>query len=159
MSAALSPLHIKSALRVARPVTEVFEAIVDPVKMANYFLASGSGRMEEGKTVHWSFPEMEGAFPVNVKKVVQDKEVVFTWNDSDGSETTVIISLQPITSEVTFVVITEGEKEATGNGIRWLKSNTEGWANFLACLKAFLEYGINLRKGAFDPSQMPVQEV
>lgn len=28
--------------------------------------------------------------------------------------------------------------------------NTDGWANFLACLKAYLEYGINLRKGAFD---------
>jgi len=35
-------------------------------------------------------------------------------------------------------------------GINWLKSNTEGWANFLACLKAYLEYGINLRKGGFD---------
>jgi hypothetical protein len=28
--------------------------------------------------------------------------------------------------------------------------NTEGWANFLACMKAYLEYGIQLRKGAFD---------
>lgn len=27
--------------------------------------------------------------------------------------------------------------------------NTEGWANFLACLKAWMEYGINFRKGAF----------
>jgi hypothetical protein len=35
-------------------------------------------------------------------------------------------------------------------GINWLKGNTEGWANFLACLKAYLEYGINLRKGGFD---------
>ena len=35
-------------------------------------------------------------------------------------------------------------------GIKWLKGNTEGWANFLACLKAWLEYGIHLRKGAFD---------
>jgi hypothetical protein len=26
----------------------------------------------------------------------------------------------------------------------------EAKANFLACLKAWLEYGINLRKGAFD---------
>lgn len=34
--------------------------------------------------------------------------------------------------------------------IKWLGQNTEGWANFLACLKAYLEYGINLRKGAFD---------
>jgi hypothetical protein len=35
-------------------------------------------------------------------------------------------------------------------GIKWLQGNTAGWANFLACLKAYLEYGINLRKGAFD---------
>ncbi len=154
----LSPLQIKTALRVARPANEVFEAIVDPVLMANYFIASGSHRMEEGKTVQWSFPEMEGSFPVQVKKLVTDSEVVFTWNDTDGSETTVTITLQPVENSVTFVTVTEGEKEATENGIRWLKSNTEGWANFLACLKAFLEYGINLRKGAFDPSQMPVTE-
>ena len=35
-------------------------------------------------------------------------------------------------------------------GLAWLKGNTEGWANFLACLKAYVEHGINLRKGAFD---------
>ena len=154
----LSPLHIKTALRVAKPAPVVFEAIVDPAKMANYFIASGSNRMEEGKTVQWSFPEMEGSFPVQIKKVVPGQEVVFTWNDIDGSETTVTITLQPVSETITFITVTEGEKTATDDGIRWLKSNTEGWANFLACLKAYLEYGINLRKGAFDPSQMPVQE-
>jgi uncharacterized protein YndB with AHSA1/START domain len=158
MSQSLSPLQIKTALRVAKPVSVVFEAMVDPVQMSNYFISHGSNRMEEGKTVQWSFPEMEGSFPVQVKKVVDDKEIVFTWNDVDGSETTVTITLQPVSETVTFVTIKEGEKAATDDGIRWLKSNTEGWANFLACLKAFLEYGINLRKGAFDPSQMPVQE-
>lgn len=151
----LSPLQIKTALRVAKPAPVVFEAIVDPAQMTNYFIASGSSRMEEGQTVQWSFPEMEGSFPVQVKKVVVNREVVFTWNDTDRSETTVTITLQPVDESVTFVTVTEGEKEATDDGIRWLKSNTEGWANFLACLKAFLEYGINLRKGAFDPSQMP----
>jgi len=35
-------------------------------------------------------------------------------------------------------------------GIQWFGGNTEGWANFLACLKAYLEFGINLRKGGFD---------
>jgi uncharacterized protein YndB with AHSA1/START domain len=158
MSHSLSPLQIKTALRVAKPAPVVFEAIVDPAQMANYFIANGSNRMEEGKTVQWSFPEMEGAFPVQVKKVVQGQEIVFAWNDVDGSETTVTILLQPVSETVTFVTVTEGEKAATEDGIRWLKNNTEGWANFLACLKAFLEYGINLRKGAFDPSQMPVQE-
>ncbi|RRN77607.1 ATPase, partial [Pseudoxanthomonas sp. SGD-10] len=50
----------------------------------------------------------------------------------------------------TVVTVTEKEMPNNPEGINWLKGNTEGWANFLACLKAFTEYGINLRKGAFD---------
>ncbi len=50
----------------------------------------------------------------------------------------------------TLVTVTEKEMENNEAGIKWLKGNTEGWANFLACLKAYLEFGINLRKGAFD---------
>ncbi len=40
--------------------------------------------------------------------------------------------------------------EANEMGLQWFGGNTEGWANFLACLKAYLEFGINLRKGGFD---------
>jgi hypothetical protein len=40
--------------------------------------------------------------------------------------------------------------ENSAAGIKWLQGNRGGWANFLACLKAWMEYGINLRKGAFD---------
>ena len=58
----------------------------------------------------------------------------------------------------TYVVITEKSRANDEAGISWLKGNTEGWANFLACLKAYLEYAINLRKGAFDLSQMPKVE-
>jgi hypothetical protein len=48
------------------------------------------------------------------------------------------------------VTVTEKSRNNDEAGILWLRRNTEGWANFLACLKAWLEYGINLRKGAFD---------
>jgi len=40
--------------------------------------------------------------------------------------------------------------EKTDAGIKQMMQQTEGWANFLACLKASLEYNINLRNGAFD---------
>lgn len=151
-----SPLQIKTGLRVAKPPADVFEAIIDPQKMCNYFISKGSGRMEEGATVEWGFPEMEATFPVTVLEVEKNKRVSFTWSDIDGAPTLVEIRLQPVDETTTFVTVTEGEKSADENGIRWLKSNTEGWANFLACLKAYMEFGINLRKGAFDPSQMPV---
>ncbi|HBC77101.1 MAG TPA: hypothetical protein DEO60_09770 [Bacteroidales bacterium] len=50
----------------------------------------------------------------------------------------------------TLVTITEKSRKPDKSDIRWLQGNTEGLANFLACLKAWLEYGINLRKGAFE---------
>lgn len=68
----------------------------------------------------------------------------------DGLELLVEITITPKGKESTLVTITEKGRKNDEAGIRWLKGNTEGWANFLACLKAYLEYGINLRKGAFD---------
>jgi hypothetical protein len=60
------------------------------------------------------------------------------------------MTLTPKANNSTLVSITEKSMENDEAGIKWLIGNTEGWANFLACLKAWLEYGINLRKGAFD---------
>ena len=156
-------LEIKAALMMGKPVHEVFEAIVDPSKMSNYFISKSSGRMEEGKTLTWQFPEMDMEFPVQVKKIDPstssgDKYISYAWSDfRDGTETLVEFTLTP-KGNSTFVTVTEKSRDNNEAGIKWLKSNTEGWANFLACLKAYLEYGINLRKGAFDPSQMPEKE-
>ena len=43
-------LQVITQLPMAKPAREVFEAIVDPEKMSHYFISSGSGRMESGKT-------------------------------------------------------------------------------------------------------------
>lgn len=149
------PLRIKAGLRVAKPAAEVFEAIVNPEKMRNYFISRSSGRMEGGSTVEWGFPEMDMTFPVHVQNTEPGKLISFTWKNINGKDTVVNIALHAVNENTTYVVITEGDEEMNAQGIQWLKGNTEGWANFLACLKGYLEYGINLRKGAFDPSQMP----
>jgi uncharacterized protein YndB with AHSA1/START domain len=148
-------LEIKASLKMQKPLHEVFEAIVDPLKMANYFISKSSGRIEEGKTLVWKFPEFEMEFPIRVVKVETDKYISFFWNDFDGTETNVEIFLYPKEDASTFVTVTEKSRSNDADGIKWLQGNTEGWANFLACMKAYLEYGINLRKGAFDLSQMP----
>jgi uncharacterized protein YndB with AHSA1/START domain len=153
-------LEIKAGLKVAKTSHEVFEAIVDPAKMSNYFISASTGRMEEGATLTWRFPEMDMEFPVHVDKVIKDKYISYRWNDfADGTETHVEITLKPMQDNTTFVSITEKTRDNDEKGIKWLKSNTEGWANFLACLKAYLEYGINLRKNAFDTSQLPTKEI
>lgn len=148
-------LEIKASLKIQKSAHEVFEAIVDPSKMSNYFISKSTGRMESGKTLTWQFPEFDMKFPVNIGRIEKDKYISYSWNDmEDGRKTTVEIDLNQM-NDGTIVTITEKERENDEKGIAWLKGNTQGWANFLACLKAYLEYGINLRKGAFDVSQLP----
>lgn len=149
-------LEIKAGLQILKPANEVFLAIVDPYKMKNYFISSSTGVMKEGERLTWKFPEMDIEFPVTIGKIEKDKYVSFYWDGAmDGEQTFVEMNLQAVADDITFVSVTEKSKTNNEAGIKWLKSNTEGWANFLACMKAWLEYGVHLRKGAFKPAQMP----
>jgi len=151
-------LEINASIKIQKPAHEVFEAIVDPSKMSNYFISKSTGRMEEGKTLTWQFPEFDMKFPVKIGPIEKDQRISYSWKDiEDGRETTVEIDLKQM-NDGTLVTISEKERDNDEKGIGWLKGNTQGWANFLACLKAYLEYGINLRKGAFDASQLPKKE-
>jgi uncharacterized protein YndB with AHSA1/START domain len=149
-------LEIKAGLQVLKPINEVFEAIVDPGKMKNYFISKSSGYMKEGETLIWKFPEMEMEFEVKVGKIEKPGYISYYWDGaSDGENTLVEMKLQAVENNITFISITEKGKPNNEKGIIWLKRNTEGWANFLACLKAWMEYGVHLRKGAFNKSQLP----
>lgn len=142
-------LEVKAAIQILKPIAEVFEGIVDPAKMTNYFISESSGRMEQEKQLTWRFPEFDMDVPVRVGKIERDKYVSFYW-DNEDKELFVEMNLTSYKNDSTLVTITEKGMTNNEAGIAWLKGNTEGWANFLACMKAYLEYGINLRKGAFD---------
>ncbi len=135
-------------LQILKPPSVVFEGIVDPEHMTNYWICESSGRMEENTTVTWRFPEFEDSFNAEIKRIEQDKYVSFVWF-ADGHKDIVELSLEPVEGG-TKVVITERRFDHDPMSLEWVRGSTEGWTNFLACLKAYLEYGINLRKGAFD---------
>ncbi len=139
-------LIAEATLQIQKPASEVFEGIVDPGKMTNYFISASTGRMEAGKELGWKFPEFPDQYPVWDIRTETDRLVSFVWD----KDTEVRIVLEPQADGSTVVKVTEGSKELNEQNLKWLTSNTEGWANFLACMKAYLEYGIQLRKGAFD---------
>lgn len=141
-------LEIKTGIQIQKPVHEVFEAIVDPAKMSNYFIAYGSDRMKTGSKLTWRFPEFDMDVPVRVAEVRRDEYVSYYWDNGD-KEMLVEMTLTAKGND-TVVIVTEKGADNDEAGIKWLKGNTEGWANFLACLKAWLDHGIHLRKGAFD---------
>lgn len=143
----MEKLTIYTAIQICSTPKRIYNAIIDPGEMENYFLSEGSAVLEQGKRIIWKwpeFPEMQSV--IDQISLIPDRRIQFVW---DG-QTTVTISLEEQPDESTVVTVTEGEKEANAAGLKWYAGNTEGWANFLACLKAYLEYGINLRKGAFE---------
>ena len=149
-------LEVKVALQIQTPPEEVYEALVDPAKMSNYFISKGSGKMVEGHRIRWKFPEFDLEFPIHVGKMEPAKYISFTW-DVDGFTLLVEMQLDAAENNSTVVTVTEKSRDFNVEAVKWLQGNTAGWANFLACLKAWMEYGINLRKGAFDymKGQMP----
>ncbi|MBP0612372.1 SRPBCC domain-containing protein [Chryseobacterium sp. cx-311] len=139
-------LTARATLQIQKQHEEVFEAIVNPEHMTQYFISESSGRMETGKDIVWKFPEFNDKYPVTQVDVSSHDSVSFVWDQ----ETVVRISLEKQADNSTVVRITEGEKVLNDENLKWTIGNTEGWANFLACLKAYLEYGVQLRTGAFD---------
>ena len=123
---------------------------MNPEKMVNYFISHSTGKMEQDRSVTWQFPEFEGDVVIEVKKIIPAELITFEWEGAKGKNLKFEITLIEMPDNTTVVKITEGKMEADKAGIEWYGGNTEGWANFLACLKAYLEYDINLRKGAFE---------
>ena len=145
----MEKLEINCAMQIQKPTHEVFEAIVNPEKMSNYFISQSSGIMEEGKNLIWKFPEFDFECPIKVQKVETNKYISFYWENS-GKDLLVEITLSEKENNSTLVSISEKSMENNEAGLKWLSGNSFGWSNFLSCLKAYLEYNINLRKGAFD---------
>ncbi len=150
----MGKLKAEQTIQIQRPVRVVFEGIADPEQMSQYFIARSTGRLEEGSTVHWEFPEFPEVFPVTGKRVVPNEYISFDWSGGQPGMLTEVF-LTPMPDGSTLVKVVEGEKNNDEEGVQWLAGQTGGWANFLACLKAWLEYGINLRKGAFEFMRKP----
>ena len=67
----------KSEMLIRRPVSEVFEAFVNPAVTSRFWFTKGSGRLEAGKEVRWEW-EMYN-FSVQVRIVEQNKRIVVEW--------------------------------------------------------------------------------
>lgn len=140
--------------RIAKPVTEVFEAVVDPTSLSAYFTTGGAaGRLEPGATVSWDFADFPGAFPVQVIEVVTPEKIVLRWPSNEagakGQETEVTMLFSDTGDGRTLIEISEtgwGENPA---GLRASYKNCMGWSQMICALKAWAERKINLREGMY----------
>jgi uncharacterized protein YndB with AHSA1/START domain len=157
-------LKFKVAGRIAKPVSEVFDAVANPEKLSQYFTTGGAkGRLETGVTVMWDFHDFPGAFPVKVTEVEKNKKIVLHWAAADGSapsetgeqpktmpyDTTVTMTFEALDDGRTLVSISETGWHETPAGLKASFGNCEGWTGMLCALKVWIEHGIRMRVGMY----------
>jgi uncharacterized protein YndB with AHSA1/START domain len=155
----------KVATKIQKPLVEVFDAVYNPKKLSQYFATAGaSAPLVEGTVVNWRFADCDCDAPVKVSKVVPNQLIAFSWEASDAElnpqtqkfeiialkyDTHVEVRFEALDASNTLVSISEGTWHENEQGLKSSYGNCMGWTNMLGCLKAYVEYGINLRKGAF----------
>jgi uncharacterized protein YndB with AHSA1/START domain len=153
-------IKTKVSGRIAKPVAEVFEAVIEPKTLSRFFTTGPGtkGRMVAGTTVMWDFHDFPGAFPVKIAEIVPNKKIVLNWpsqNDAaDGAtfaphDNVVTFDFEALEDGRTLVTITEEGWNETPKGTKAAFGNTEGWTGMLAAMKVWLEHGINLREGFY----------
>ena len=138
---------------VNRPRHEVFEAVADPAQLSAYFTTGGaSARPEQGATVTWDFADFPGAFPIHVTEAIPDERIAFNWKANEPGadyEVAVTMTFTDVQDGRTKVEIAESGWRDTEAALKASYGNCMGWSQMLAALKAWKEYGINLREGAY----------
>ncbi len=144
-------LKFQVQARIQKPVEEVFDGVYNPARITQYFATeSSSGSLSEGSQVIWRFADYPHDVHLSVKKVVPNQLIAFEWEAADGGyNTRVEIRFEALGSSETLVKISESAWKENQCGLDSSYQNCQGWMNMVSCLKAYLEYGINLRKGFF----------
>ncbi len=137
--------------RINKPVAEVFDAVVSREIMTSYFTNASSSDLVEGATVIWHWEEY-GENPITVK-TVRTNELIELILDSEKWQKTkdeaydVLVSMEfeALGDNSTMLSISESGWRTDEEGLKGSHDNCGGWTHMGMCLKAFLEYGIDLR--------------
>jgi len=147
-------LKFQVQTKIQKPVEEVFDAVHNPDKLSGYFTNGGaSAPLHEGTTVEWAFADTAGdeaiKFPVTVLKVIPNESIVFEWQGTKEHNNRVEMNFEKTGPDETLVKISESGWKETQADLDSSYGNCMGWSQMVSALKAYTEYGINLRKGAY----------
>jgi uncharacterized protein YndB with AHSA1/START domain len=134
----------KAEMLIRKPVSEVFEAFVDPAITTKFWFTRSSGRLETGKTIQWDWEMYNVSAQVVVKAIETNKRILIEWPGYSGPAT-VEWTFAPQKDDTTFVSITEaGFTSNQDELVKQVADSTQGFTLVLAGLKALLEHNVSL---------------
>jgi uncharacterized protein YndB with AHSA1/START domain len=134
----------KAEMLIRRPVSEVFEAFINPEITAKFWFTKGSGRLEPGQQVKWTWEMYNFTETILVKTIEPNERIVIEWGGAE-ERTSVEWTFKQLDTNSTFVSIINGDFSGELEKlISQTRDSTEGFTLVLAGLKAYLEHHIEL---------------
>jgi uncharacterized protein YndB with AHSA1/START domain len=138
------PPIARTGMLVRKPVSKVFEAIVNPEITSKFWFSKGSARLEEGRKVTWTWESHDVSIEVTPKAIEENKRVLIEWPGYSGP-THVEWTFQDLSDGTTFVRVSESGWTGDADQLmRYVADSTQGFTLMLAGLKAFLEHNVRL---------------
>lgn len=134
----------KTGMLIRKPVSEVFEAFINPDITTKFWFTKSSGKLEEGKQVEWIWEMYDFKIPVNIKKIESKKKIIIEWGNYQQM-TTVEWTFESINNQATYVtIINSGFQGNLSQLVAQISDSTKGFSFLLAGLKAYLEHHVQL---------------
>jgi uncharacterized protein YndB with AHSA1/START domain len=134
----------KAEMLIRKPVSDVFEAFINPVITTKFWFTKSTGKLVVGKKVEWTWEMYNHTVSVFVKSIEPNKTIIIEWGNYD-ERTTVEWTFKQLGEDSTFVsIINSGFTGEIEQLISQIRDSTEGFTMVLAGLKAYLEHGIQL---------------
>ncbi len=135
----------KAEMLIRKPVSQVFDAFVNPAVTTRFWFTKSSGRLEPGKQIRWDWEMFGSSVDVQVQAIEPNRRILIEWSTSSTpTHVEWIFISRPDGS--TFVSVTNSGFEGDGDEVvNQAMGSTAGFTLVLAALKAFLEHGIDLK--------------
>lgn len=133
-----------TAMLIRKPVSEVFEAFVNPAITSKFWFTKGSDRLHAGKQIRWDWEMYNHSVQVNVKAIEENNRILIEW-DAYGTPTSVEWVFTSRSDNTTLISVTNSGFSGDGDEVvKHALDSTGGFALVLAGAKAFLEHNISL---------------
>ena len=135
----------KCQILIRRPVSDVFEAFIDPAITCHFWYSKGSGRLQPGKQLRWDWEMYDVGTNVTVKAVDVNRRILVEWNGPDNPSE-VEWTFESRDGGKTWVTVENRSFSGSpGAQMKEALNATEGFTFLLGGAKIWLEHGIEPR--------------
>ena len=92
----------EAGMLIRKPVSEVFDAFINPEITTHFWFTKSSGKLEEGEEVTWTSEMYSLDVPVRVSEIKKDEKIEIEWGNYDDMSR-VIFTFKKVSDNDTFV--------------------------------------------------------